>query len=289
MTSAFGRYSMQYKAVRIEILDANGQPVRPPNSTGSRVASGFLMQDGTETYLCTCWHVVTGIDLNHPLLPGPSAGPRRAKLRVSLQATKSYAGGLAIGGMESFMVDLLDFSTEPPTPLWEQDSRAVINTALAMANLEQPYWHDVIRLRVPSILQVADAQLLFTSDLWCGMAVPGDSVMVVGYPYGYSAMKNQPTPIVLRRSIAAVLRDGFRREVLLDGGGAGGMSGGPVFFIDPESERLHLYGIYTGIVFPDMLPATETDRTTALGTVCPLGLIANTGFSRRSTHQEPPR
>ena len=47
------------------------------------------------------------------------------------------------------------------------------------------------------------------------------------------------------------------------------MSGGPVFHM--HEGRLYLYGVYTGVIFPDG-PNPEPERTTALGTVCWLGL-----------------
>jgi S1-C subfamily serine protease len=122
---------------------------------------------------------------------------------------------------------------------------------------------------MPESLELSDAQLLTPADIRQVPALPGDSLFVVGYPYGYSTLKDQPAAIVLTRSVAAVSRDGGRRrEILIDGGGAPGMSGGPVFYLD--KQRLYLLGLYTGILYPDAAPGVEPERTTALGTVCSL-------------------
>jgi len=280
--SPLALHLMPLKVVRLEMLDEHGRQILVPSSRrragGPVVASGFLVGEGADTYVYTCWHVVTGIDLDHPVLPGTlNSSKRRMRIRVSLQAnTPHSSGGVTIGGLETIELELYDRSQSPPIPLWEQDGQSVDNEALASANLLQPFWHDAVRIRLPAAYKATDAQTLRLSDLWHGLASPGDSVFVVGYPYGYSAMIRQPVPIVLRRSIAAVMRDGFRRDVLIDGGGAPGMSGGPVFLMD--SGRLHLYGIYTGIVFPDAAPGAEAERTTALGTVCTLGLLGNLKF-----------
>ena len=81
------RHLMQFKAVRIEILDQHGQPVIVASRNGERrgpvVASGFLLRDEADLYLYTCWHVVTGIELANPVLPGTNQ--RRSRLKVSLQ------------------------------------------------------------------------------------------------------------------------------------------------------------------------------------------------------------
>src|SRR5580693_5753515 len=102
------RQLMQFRAVRIEILDQHGQPVLVTPRNGERrgpaVASGFLLRDDAELYLYTCWHVVTGIELANPVLPGTHQ--RRSRLKVSIQRTQRIKGAIvSTGGSDSFEVE----------------------------------------------------------------------------------------------------------------------------------------------------------------------------------------
>ncbi len=80
---------------------------------------------------------------------------------------------------------------------------------------------------------------------------------------------DQPTPIVLTRFIAADRVKDRQSEVLLDGPGAPGMSGGPVFI--KQNNMWKLYGIYTGLIYPDHV-IERNEKTTALGTCSNLAL-----------------
>jgi hypothetical protein len=268
---------MQFKAVRIEILDQHGQPVIVTSRNGERrgpvVASGFLLRDGAELYLYTCWHVVTGIELANPVLPGSSQ--RRSRLKVSMQRSDKLTGAIvAVGAADSFEVELYEKSGEDVfLPRWEQDEQSVSNSSLAMANLVQPFWHDIVRIRLPSSVVTSNIQLLSRLDLWPDSIEPADPLMLVGYPYGFSAKQLTPTPIVVKRHVAAISRDGARREILIDGAGAPGMSGGPVFY--DRDNRLYLFGMYVGVIFPDAGPENEPERTGALGIVCPMNLLSH--------------
>jgi hypothetical protein len=158
-------------------------------------------------------------------------------------------------------------------PLWEQDEQSVSNSSLAMANLVQPYWHDIVRIRLPSSIIASTVPLLSRLDLWSDLIAPADPLMLVGYPYGFSTRQLTPTPIVLTRHVAAISRDGARREILIDGAGAPGMSGGPVFY--ERDNQLYLFGMYVGVIFPDAAAESEPERPGALGIVCPMNLLSH--------------
>ena len=267
MDGIAARHLMQFKAVRIEILDQLGQPVIVTPRNGERrgpvVASGFLLRDDADLYLYTCWHVVTGIELANPVLPGTNQ--RRSRLKVSMQRSEKS---------DSFEVELYEQSGEDVfLPRWEQDQQSVSNSSLAMANLVQPFWHDIVRIRLPSSVVTSTAQVLSRFDLWRDLIAPADPLLLVGYPYGFSARQLTPAPIVVKRHVAAISRDGARREILIDGAGAPGMSGGPVFY--EWDNRLYLFGMYVGVIFPDAAPDNEPERTGALGIVCPMNLLSH--------------
>jgi len=293
MPSAMARLLIPFKVVRIDLLDEQGWPVLIRDDHGNEaratVASGFLLRDQSVVYVYTCCHVVTGIDLDSPRLPGSIAQARRFKLRISMQTAEPLPKpniGHLIGGLSSVDVDLYDNSTNPPTPLWEQDEQCVSNDALSLANLSEPFWHDLVRIRLPETLQLAAVQALSPSDLWTNLVSPGDSLLIVGYPYGYSAHAANPTPIVLKRSVAAV-PSGRHRIALIDGAGAPGMSGGPVFY--ESNDRLYLYGIYIGVIYPDAaVGVSQGEKTTALGRVCSLTHLSSLGLSQCPTPVSPP-
>jgi hypothetical protein len=275
MDSFAARNRMQFKAVRIEILDQHGQSVMVTPRNGERrgpvVASGFLLRDDADLYLYTCWHVVTGIELANPVLPGTSQ--RRSRLKVSMQGSERLKGAIvSAGAADSFEVELYEKSGEEAfLPRWEQDEQSVPNSNLAMANLAQPFWHDIVRIRLAAGVVTSTTQVLSRLDLWPNLIAPADPLMLVGYPYGFSAKQLTSTPIVVTRHVAAISRDGVRRKILIDGAGAPGMSGGPVFY--QWDNRLYLFGMYVGVIFPDAAPENAPERTGALGIVCPMNLL----------------
>ena len=75
--------------------------------------------------------------------------------------------------------------------------------------------------------------------------------------------EGQPVPVVLTRFIAATQVPGDKRELLLDGCGAAGMPGGPVFI--ERDAAIYLLGMYTGSIFPDQ---AGTQNAMALGICC---------------------
>lgn len=96
-----------------------------------------------------------------------------------------------------------------------------------------------------------------------------DKIYIVGYPHGYSALGDeQPTPIVLTRHVASSRIKNRTMVLLIDGIGSKGMSGAPVFI--QRNEKLILFGMYTGLIYPDYVSNTkekENDKFSALGVV----------------------
>ena len=197
--------------------------------------------------------------------------PNRKSLRVTLQDAKAPQPGITvIGGNQSFIVPLYDTSQTPCMPLWSQDKQDVPRADLNAIHLRVPFWHDAIKIRVPDNIFVSEIQTIKESRHCEHLPTLGDKVYIVGFPYGYSTLgMEQPTPIVLTRFIAAIRVSGRQREILLDGAGAGGMSGGPVFIETPTDVLL--LGLYTGLIFPDHI-IDKQDRITALGTCCDMTL-----------------
>lgn len=264
------RRQLPLKAVRIELLDQESRPVLVNGpAKGPVVASGFLMRESAGAcFLYTCWHVVTGIDPQHPALPAFSQ--RRAKLRFRMQqARQGTAESDANEDFCTVTLPLYDDAAIPWIPLWEQDSESRQNENLLNVGLSLPYWRDIVRLQIESAIDPSVQQLLTPVDVWPELVDPGENLMIVGYPYGYSALKKSPSAIAITRSVASTRLESERpMDILIDGSAAPGMSGGPVFYI--HENRIYLYGVYTGVVYPDG-PSQNPERTTALGTVCSLG------------------
>ncbi len=196
-----------------------------------------------------------------------------------MQRSEKFKGPIvAVGGSDSFEVELYEQAGEKAgekvfLPRWEQDEKSVSNSSLAMANLVQPFWHDIVRIRLAASVVPSTTPVLNRRDLWPDPIAPADPLMLVGYPFGFCASELTPTPIVVKRHVAAMSRDGARREILIDGAGTPGMSGGAVFY--EWDNRLYLFGMYVGVIFPDAAPESDPERTGALGIVCPMNLLSH--------------
>jgi hypothetical protein len=265
------RFCLPLLGVRLECLDRNLHAIR------GTVASGFVRKEGGQFFLYTCWHVVTGIDPHHVVVPPEH--PNRRFLQVLLQAAdKSHPGLVRIGGAQSHIVPLYAdpiATSIPLEPLWYQDARHIPNRYLNLAGLFVPSRNDIVKIRLPDGLCLSGSQVVDTESempLSAELPAPGDKCLIVGYPYGFSAAgMAQPTPVVFTRFIASNHIAGPRRfEFFLDGFGAPSMSGGPVFV--ERGERLYLLGVYSGDIYPDHELHTR-EKTTALGTVADIRLI----------------
>ena len=262
----FQRFNLSFLAVHIQCLGADQRPI--PDA----VASGFVRREADGTFLYTCWHVVAEydpyrIDTKRPL-------PRRRYLDVSLQLAETRQPGVqVIGGRQTIRIPLYQSDSPTLIPDWFQDDRYIPSVELDSIGLHIPFWHDVVRLRLPSDMQVSDTQIVDEERLFVGnqaLLAPGDKCIVVGYPYGFSAYGEiQPTPVALTRFVAANKVENRRQQFLLESIAAPGMSGAPVYL--ERDESLYLVGIYTGLIYPDH-HHRDRQLVTALGTVADLTL-----------------
>ncbi len=243
------------KSVHIQCLDENKKAIKGAN------ASGFIVEEKGELFLYTCWHVVTGYDM-HEVKIGNNL-PDRKYIEVNLQACdKRHPGVQLIGGNQTLTLPLYD---EHGCPLWIQNCQDVPNPDLNAIHLKVPFWHDAVKLALPKYISVSEMQFIKEEEiLFHNSPMIGDKLYIVGYPYGYSALgMEQPTPIVLTRFLAADRIKDRQSEILLDGPGAPGMSGGPAFV--ERDNSIYLVGIYTGLIYPDYL-VEKKEKSTALGT-----------------------
>ncbi|WP_019865950.1 trypsin-like peptidase domain-containing protein [Methylovulum miyakonense] len=263
---SFQRFGLPLKAVHIQCLDKDKKPIK------NAYASGFVRQEAGGKFLYTCWHVVTGFDM-HNLRIGNNL-PNRKSLLVTLQAADvRQPGVIAIGGNQSFIMPLYDETQTPCLPLWIQDKQDIPQADLNAINLRVPFWHDAVKLQLPDDHFVGDIQTIEESKCLRNMIIPGDKVYIVGFPYGYSALgMDQPTPILLTRFVSAIRVAGRQSEILLDGAGAPGMSGGPVFVETPTD--ILLVGPYTGLIYPDHI-IEKNEKVTALGTCCNMAILGD--------------
>ena len=257
------RFELPFKAVLVRCLDENKQPLNH--------ASGFIRRESDKLFLYTCWHVVTGYDRNE--LKVSNRLPNRAFLSIELQASdKKQPGVEVIGGLQTLVLPLYNTALSPKEPLWFQDKRHVPHPDLNSIQLFVPFWHDAVKIALPTDLSVSDVQVVEENDAFPSstLLTVGDKLYVVGFPYGFSAHgASQPTPVALPRYICATRIEGRQQEILMESTGAPGMSGGPVF-----AERdgvIYLLGIYTGLLFPDHV-IKGNDKYTALGTCSNMSL-----------------
>lgn len=254
------RLSLNLKAVHIQCLDQNKSALK------GGYASGFIIQEEEDFFLCTCWHVVTGFDMHNIEIKGIL--PQRKYLRVNIQGFEVRQPGLqVIGGNQFVELPLYD---DKNRPLWIQNKQDTPHYELNEINLKVPFWHDMIKLKLPKNLAISEMQFIGKEDILLNHGLLGEKIYIVGYPYGYSAFGvEQPTAIVIARHIASDRIKGRHAEVLIDGPATPGMSGGPVFI--ERDQRLLLLGIYTGLLYPDF-EIEQNEKTTALGTISNLVL-----------------
>lgn len=267
------RIGLTSKCVRLAAIDEYGHPVIARNEeneqVGQRVASGFLLREGDNLYLYTCWHVVTGLDFREPTLP-PAGRARTIFLDVSLQEAQPAGATLeGIGGSRVVRLPLYDLKESPPRPLWEQYRQARSCPNIEIAGILAPRYNDIARLRVSEQgFFVSDAlQVFSTRDLWRDYIAPGDTLYVLGFPYGFSGSDRHTQAVLLTRYAAQMGIAGQDDGPYLDSPCAPGMSGGPV--VIEMGGLTFLAGIYTGSRFPDG-PKQKPNQLTALGTYCPL-------------------
>lgn len=239
----FERFTLPCKAVQVTPLDGLEKPI-PMNARGFRTATGFIREESGKPFLYACWHTVTGIDPYAARLPAVPQLSR--KLRIRLQnVMRTHDHWEFISGEREVIVELYDAVTG--NPHWLQDRQYVPNEDLEAVGLRMPFRYDAVKVAMPDaplgISQVIKEPVVFDRQLLCGY-----KTLVVGYPYGYSALEN-PTPIVLTTHIAATLTKARRHEFLIDRAGMPGMSGSPVF-LEHESQ-LRLIGMYTGCISPE--------------------------------------
>ncbi|MCI9845591.1 serine protease [Flavobacterium pectinovorum] len=252
------RHFLMMKAVHIQCLDENKNPLK------NVVASGFIVQEGEDLFLYTCWHVVTSYNM-HNIEVGRQL-PNRKFLEINLQNKENPNKGVElVSGNQNSVIPLYD---KHNTPLWIQEKQDSANYSLNCIGIKVPFLHDVIKLLLPKNMQLSQWQVI-TKD-YTAKKDPflGEKIHIVGYPYGYSALGlEQPIPIVVTRFIASYQIKDRHREMLIDGPASPGMSGGPVFV--ERNDNLQLIGIYTGLLYPDHI-IEQNEKTTALGTICPL-------------------
>ena len=253
------KFHLDMTGVQIQVLDKLGKIIK--------IASGFITREGNRYALNTCWHVVTGYDPSDIKIGQQE--PQPVALRINLQDAKAKPGMTIVGGKQSLTLPLYDREEMPRIPLWLQDAQHIIHADLNNVNLRVPFWHDAVQLLLPEDIRLSDFQVVDENDRATHMPMITDKVHIVGFPHGYSAAgSEQPTPIVLTRHIAATSVRGMATEILMDGPGTPGMSGGAVY--TEFDNRLLLLGIYTGNVFPDY-PESNIQCTT-LGKFCSLAL-----------------
>jgi hypothetical protein len=257
--------SLSLKSVHLEILNNDR------NKVG--VASGFIFREEDKLFLLTCWHVATGFDPNNLQVKTP---PNRAAIRIHLMGARQPQPGIeALGGSQTIELELYDTSTTPATPKWLQDHSHKPHPDLNAININVPFWHDLIKLEIQDHGYISDVQVLEVKDVSEYGVRIGKKVLLVGYPYGYSPTTlESPTPVVLTRFVAAETVRPMNSASLLDGIGAAGMSGCPVFL--ENGDFLKLVGIYTGSIYPDHI-IEKNNEVTALGKIDNISMALKMG------------
>lgn len=231
-------------------------------------SSGFVVDEKDFLSLYTCWHTVTGADpQNLPATP-PT---KRVKLRLhTLKIHDETSEIRSIGGHRTIEINLFDDENRRK---WLQgDSEKEVSGDLPPPRL------DCVRFDVSEFRNFFPGTFQPEDDILDYLDISEDA-FIVGYPYGYSPMAENPDPIFLRRTRACMWAPNYA-TILLDGPGAEGMSGGPV--VTRIDNEWRLAGIYTGVVFPESTYFQERLQNNGASKL-PLGKYTMTLLARGAT------
>jgi len=255
-------------AVLLEFLDKDKQLI--PNT----YASGFIRQEADNLYLYTCWHVVTGY--NPDDIKTSNSLPNRRYLKVTTTLNENVGGLNRLGGFFDFTLDLYDHQS---LPLWLQDPKKKDCFELEAINLQVPEVYDVVKIKIPEHLHekisvnqyITEHQSLTMHQDEPSIYI-GEKLIIVGFPFGFSASDRSPTAVALTRFSATSNLPVFHVPILIDGIGAPGMSGAPVFI--ERQGNLKLCGIYCGSIHPDHRSSNgPCIRVTDLGKMYNLSMV----------------
>ena len=252
-------HELEYKSVHLQCLNEYQDPIE------NAFATGFILNEDSGMYLYTCWHVVTGFNMHHIEY---ETKPTRKFIELSLQKQEFTSGGeTVLGGIKSFTIPLYNHLNKPN---WIQNKQTEEHPELNNIGIKVPQCGDIVKIKLPDNPAISIIQKIEATDVFEPIPFVGSKMYVVGFPYGFSSLgQHQPRAIVLTRFIAAFTIYKRPFESLLDGPGAPGMSGSPVFLED--SGKIKLFGVYTGTIYPDNL-INQYHQYTQLGTVSRLSI-----------------
>jgi hypothetical protein len=197
----------------------------------------------------------------------PHSPPREICVQTK-QVENRQPGVSAVGGGVQHRFPLYD---DKGKPRWLQQRAHKPHDFWNEHGVHVPAFLDVAKLPIDLPKEILDRVGLTTADVDDGLYPSlGEDLLIAGYPHGFSAMEAlqyEPEPLFLKRSVASLHTHPFG-SILLDGYGFHGMSGSPVYRVEPWK----LFGIYTGTRFPDKSGkvALDENRLAAIGLVVPL-------------------
>ena len=238
LTFPVDEWFMSIRPVKLELLDQDQLSV-------NIAATGFVFSDGDRQWLFTSWHVVTGYDFLDVKVLNP---PVRKFIKViSKQIQERGEGWRSIGDTATQTLPL--YGTDG-IPLWRQQEQYRPHNDLAELGIFIPEHVDLVAIPFEVDIRERNERCYVPEHISTAGLQNGTAVYITGYPWGYSALGDRtPEPLFLVRHIASWVTAN-PHNFLLDGVGARGMSGSPVFV---KGERgFKLVGVYCGAYFPDV-------------------------------------
>ncbi len=246
------KYSLSTSAVHLQCLDQHQDPI--PNA----FASGVIIKEDNKNFLYTCWHVVTGYNPHETSFHEENT--KRMFLEVTMMMPESKPNNERILKKNSFTLPLYNQNKF----IWMQNEQGRDVAELNKRGLIVPKTHDMVKIEIPNIHNLS-ILTIEKNETFNYHPTVGKKILISGFPYGFSVLGNKrPEAVILTRNIASIFLLNRPFDILIDGYGAPGMSGGPVFI--KIKGKLMLLGIYTGMIYPDHV-IHKKDRITALGTV----------------------
>jgi hypothetical protein len=254
---------LSFASVKLELFSKDGVRLNP--------ASGFVVESGTQYYLITNWHVVSGRDLSARQVHDPAREPYTLKTSLQTYGAAEKNDLFSRGVWNKITIRLYDDSNAPTwiesqanqrkQPLidvvavpiqWAQTFVSEVSKDVQM----RKHLHDhALRALGPWANAIPEPPI---GGKLCAIPVsaidtdvkygPPDTVYTIGYPYGWSPAGTDRSSAAFWRtsSIASEINEpGMIQEsgFFVDPPAPEGMTGSPV--VGMKNDRMKLLGVYS--------------------------------------------
>lgn len=239
---------LSYSSVKLDLFSRDGLQLKP--------ASGFVLEVGTQYYLITNRHVLSGASQPAHEQQGPGPEPYLLKTSIhshSGEAEKHFA--LSTGTRQRITIPLYDDSN---TPRWIEHRAKPMTDIAALPIQANENW------RLIQTLQAFSGNMpggILNSKYWSRVSAiplsaidtgveygPSDAVHIIGYPLGWAPAGSSKSSSAFWRTgwIASEINEPgveYAHAFYVDPCAPEGMTGSPV--VGMKKDQVKLLGVYS--------------------------------------------